>query len=102
MPGPRKAARICAVVEGEPCRAAKQSKAGNAGRSAFQTMTLLDAPRYDAARARRIRSIKIAVFLAIVLGAFSTWWSWNWPEEHRVNTFLATVESGDQSKACGI
>jgi len=67
-----------------------------------EAMTLLDAPRYDSARARRIRNIKIAVFMAVVLGAFGTWWFWNWPEEHRVNTFLATVESGDQSKAYGI
>jgi len=65
-------------------------------------MTLLDAPKYDAARARRMRNIEIAVFVAVVLGAVGTWWFWNWPEEHRVNTFLAAVESGDQPKAYGI
>jgi hypothetical protein len=65
-------------------------------------MTLLDAPKYDAARARRSRNIVIALFVVVVLGAFGTWWFWNWPEDHRVSTFLATVQSGDLSKAYGV
>ncbi len=62
-------------------------------------MTLLDAPRYDAARARRFKNIKIALFMLVVLGTSGTWWFWNWPEEHHVNMFLSSVESGDLAKA---
>lgn len=65
-------------------------------------MTLLDAPKYDAARARRKRNLKVAIFVAVLLGAFGTWWFWNWPEEHQVNVFLTAVESGDLTKAYGI
>jgi hypothetical protein len=49
-------------------------------------MTLLDAPKYDAARARRSRNIVIALFVVVIFGAFGTWWFWNWPEEHRVRS----------------
>jgi len=62
-------------------------------------MTLLDAPKYDAARERRHKHIVIAVFVLAVLSAFGTWWFWNWPEEHHVSGFLKTVESGDLTKA---
>ena len=65
-------------------------------------MTLLDAPKYDAARARRSRNIVIALFVVVILGAFGTWWFWNWPEEHRVRTFLSAVQSGDPVKAYGL
>jgi len=65
-------------------------------------MTLLDAPRYDAARARKRRNIGIALIVVVLLGAAGAWWFWNWPEEHRVNTFLAAVESGEMTKAYGI
>jgi hypothetical protein len=64
-------------------------------------MTLLDAPKYDAARERRHKHIVIAVFVLAVISAVGTWWFWNWPEEHRVSTFLAAVEAGDQTKAYG-
>jgi hypothetical protein len=83
-------------------RAPEQRCARDFGRRAIRIMTLLDAPKYDAARARRVRNIEIALFVVVVLGIFGTWWFWNWPEEHRVSTFLATVESGDQAKAYGI
>jgi len=65
-------------------------------------MTLLDPPKYDAACDRRVRNIEIALFVVVLLGAFGTWWFWNWPEEHRINVFLTTVESGDLAKAYGI
>jgi hypothetical protein len=65
-------------------------------------MTLLDAPNYDAARARRTTKLLVALFAAVVVCVGATWWMWNWPEEHRVNGFLATVQSGDLSKAYGI
>jgi hypothetical protein len=69
---------------------------------ALQTMTLMDAPKYDAVRERRHKHIVIAVFVLAVLSALGIWWFWNWPEEHRVNAFLATVESGDLAKAYGL
>lgn len=66
---------------------------------ALQTMTLMDAPKYDAVRERRHKHIVIAVFVLAVLSALGTWWLWNWPEEHHVSGFLKTVESGDLTKA---
>jgi hypothetical protein len=68
----------------------------------LQNMTLMDAPMYDAVRERRHKHIVIAVFVLAVLSALGIWWFWNWPEEHRVNAFLATVESGDLAKAYGL
>jgi hypothetical protein len=68
----------------------------------LETMTLMDAPKYDAVRERRHKHFVIAVFVLAVLSAFGTWWCWNWPEEHHVNSFLKTVESGDLTKAYGL
>lgn len=65
-------------------------------------MTLMDAPKYDAARERLQKHIVIAVFVLTVLSALATWWFWNWPEERCVNRFLTTVESGNLTKAYGI
>lgn len=65
-------------------------------------MTLLDAPSYNARRARIIRNSIIGVIIAIVVLAICTWWFWNWPAEHRVNRFFAAVESGNLPKAYGI
>ncbi|MGA3346621.1 MAG: hypothetical protein ABSC76_17330 [Terracidiphilus sp.] len=48
-------------------------------------------------RARLLEAVATAV-----LSAFGTWWFWNWPEEHHVNSFLKTVESGDLTKAYGL
>jgi hypothetical protein len=36
-----------------------------------------------------------------VLAGF-LWWFWDWPQEHRVNQFFATVEAKDLPKAFGI
>ncbi len=65
-------------------------------------MTLLDAPRYDARKARIRRNILIAVVVAIPFIAFFTWFWWNWPEEHRVNKFFQAVEARDYSRAYGL
>jgi hypothetical protein len=62
-------------------------------------MTLLDAPKYNAARARLIRNSIIATVVAIVVIAAATWWFWDWPEQHRVNNFLSAVEAKDFNKA---
>ena len=66
------------------------------------SMTLLDAPRYDARKARIRRNIIIGVIIAIPFIAFFTWFWWNWPEEHAVNRFFSAVEVKDYSKAYGI
>ena len=65
-------------------------------------MTLLDAPSYDARRARIRRNILIGILVAIPFLAFFTWYFWNFPEEHRVNTFFHAVEAKDYPMAFGI
>ncbi len=62
-------------------------------------MTLLDAPVYNARRARTIRNSLIGLLVAAILIPILCWIFWDWPEQHRVNHFLATVESGDLNKA---
>ena len=64
-------------------------------------MTLLDAPIYDAQRAKTIRNSIIGGLIAAVVLGLLTWNFWNWPEQHRLNHFLTTVESGDFEKAYG-
>ncbi len=44
----------------------------------------------------------IGAFVLEILGAFGTWWFWNWPEEHHANRFLTTVETGNLAQAYGI
>ena len=46
-------------------------------------MTLLDAPTYNARRARVIRNSIIAGLVAVVVIAAATWWFWNWPAQRR-------------------
>ena len=65
-------------------------------------MTLLDAPTYDPAKARRRRNILIASLVAVLVIAGLAWYFWDWPEEHLVNQFFAAVESGDMPRAFGI
>ncbi len=74
-------------------------------------MTLLDAPTYNAAHARRNRNILIAIVAIIVLVAvvgflgFVTGHGWFFntlPSEHRVNKFLDTVEAKDFAKAYAV
>ena len=62
-------------------------------------MTLLDAPKYNARRARVIRNSIIAAVVAIILIAAGTWYFWDWPEQHRLNNFFAAVQSQDLNKA---
>lgn len=71
-------------------------------------MTLLDAPTYNAARAKRNRNIIIAVIVVIVaigfigvLGFVSGhgWFFSTIPSEHRVNKFLSAVEAQDFTRA---
>jgi hypothetical protein len=62
-------------------------------------MTLLDAPIYNARRARAIRNSILGVLIALVVASLLAWAFWDWPEQHRLNHFLATVESGDLNTA---
>ena len=64
-------------------------------------MTLLDAPQYNAARAKTIRNVTIAVVVLLLVGGFCTFWFWTWPAQHRIDGFLKTVEAGDFAKAFG-
>ncbi len=77
-------------------------------------MTLLDAPVYDAARARRRQTMlwtALGVLLAMLIGSWLASgmpvdWPWNWWTHFRgrmtVNQFLSAVESNDLQKAYGI
>jgi hypothetical protein len=62
-------------------------------------MTLLDAPKYDAQRENLKRNIVIAALVFVLVGGFFAFWFRNWPAEHRINNFLASVESGDFNTA---
>lgn len=65
-------------------------------------MTLLDAPQYDAAKARKRRNMLItALVFCFVLAGF-LWYFWDWPQEHLVNQFFAALEEHDLPKAFGI
>ena len=65
-------------------------------------MTLLDAPQYDARKARIRQRILIGTLIAIPFIAFFTWYSWNWPEEHRVNKFFHSIEAKNYAGAFGV
>ena len=65
-------------------------------------MTLLDAPIYDPAKARR-RKIKIAVaIVAVIVLAGLAWMYRNWPEEHAVDKFFTALQHQDYETAYGI
>ena len=65
-------------------------------------MTLLDAPAYNADRARKRRNAIIGVLIGLVVLGIFVFIFWNWPAEHRVNRFFAAVEAQDYPKAFGI
>lgn len=65
-------------------------------------MTLLDAPVFNAARAKKRRNLLIIVSVLVVVLAGLTWWFWDLPQEHKVNQFFAAVEAQDFPKAFGI
>jgi len=65
-------------------------------------MTLLDAPPYDPAKARR-RTIKIAAaVLAVVVLAVLAWMYRNWPEEHLVDKFFTALQQQEFETAYGL
>jgi hypothetical protein len=77
-------------------------------------MTLLDAPAFDAARARRRQTIlysALGLFIVLFIGSWFVAdmpvdWPWNWWTHFRgrmtVNHFLDAVEQNDMAKAYGI
>lgn len=73
-------------------------------------MTLMDAPTFDARRAQRTRILSITGVVLLVIALIGTllwflqvpWQFWHWPSDHRVNKFMAAVESGDLNKAYGL
>jgi hypothetical protein len=65
-------------------------------------MTLLDAPSFNAARARKRRNMIILSIVALIVIGIFVWISWNWPAEHRVNRFFTTLEQQQFEKAYGI
>lgn len=77
-------------------------------------MTLMDAPKFDAARARRRSEIfygTLAFLFVFLVGMWFftgrpidypwTWWTY-WAGERDVNQFLLAVESNDLNRAYGI
>jgi hypothetical protein len=73
-------------------------------------MTLMDAPAFNARRARRNHALAITGIVAVVVVAIGAWlwflqipWQvWHWPADHKINNFFAAVESGDLQKAYGL
>lgn len=65
-------------------------------------MTLLDAPVYDAARARRRKIMIGGAILAVLLLAFLGWWFRNWPEERVVDHFFAALQKQDYESAYAV
>ena len=77
-------------------------------------MTLLDAPKFDAARARRQQQILWGAVGLLVVLFVGSWivsgrpvdWPWNWLTHLRgrstINTFLSDVEKNDLSSAYGM
>ncbi len=77
-------------------------------------MTLLDAPSFDAARDRRIRTILysgLGLFVVLFIGSWllagmPVDWPWNWWTHFRArstaNQFLDAVQKNDMQKAYGI
>jgi hypothetical protein len=65
-------------------------------------MSLLDAPVYDEARARRRSRLIIGGVVVIAILSGLVWWYRYWPEEHAVNKFFTVLEKQDYEGAYGI
>ena len=65
-------------------------------------MTLLDAPAYNAGRARKRRNAIIAGIVGVLILGALVFVFWNWPAEHRVNRFFAALEGQQFEQAYGI
>ncbi len=73
-------------------------------------MTLLDAPAFNARKARMVHNLSITGIVIAVIAGIATWlwflqipWQfWHWPADHQINQFLGAVEGGDLQKAYGL
>jgi hypothetical protein len=73
-------------------------------------MTLLDAPAFNARRAKRNHVLTVTSLVVVVVAGITAWlwflqipWQvWHWPADHKVNQFVATIEGGDLQKAFGM
>jgi hypothetical protein len=65
-------------------------------------MTLLDAPTYDPAKARKRNKILIGSGVTLLVVAIFLWFFWNWPQEHLVNQFFDAIQAKDMPKAFAI
>jgi hypothetical protein len=72
-------------------------------------MTLLDAPAFNARKARRNHVLAVTSGVVCVVAAMAAylwflqtpWQLWHFVPDHKVNQFMATLESGDFAKAFG-
>jgi hypothetical protein len=65
-------------------------------------MTLLDAPPYNPARARRRKLAIVACVLGAILLTALSWIYRNWPEEHEVDKFFTALQHQQYEAAYGI
>ena len=74
-------------------------------------MTLLNAPEYNARRETRNRNLLVGAGILVLLSAVLCvggyllghgWFFSNLPVEHRIDTFLTTLQNKDYNKAYGI
>jgi hypothetical protein len=73
-------------------------------------MTLLDAPAFNARRARRNQILGITALILVIVAGIGTflwflqtpWWFWHYFADRRVNNFFVAAESGDLQKAVGL
>jgi hypothetical protein len=65
-------------------------------------MTLLDAPTYDPAKARRRKMLIVVAVVAVLVFAALAWMYRNWPEEHAVDRFFTALQQQQYETAYGI
>jgi hypothetical protein len=65
-------------------------------------MTLLDAPIYDPAKARRRRILIAAAIVGVLVLAALAFLYRNWPEEHAVDKFFSALQQQQYETAYGI
>jgi hypothetical protein len=65
-------------------------------------MTLMDAQRFDEARARRRRTVIIVTVLAVLFLAWLGYHLRNYPERHAVDKFFTALQNKDYEGAYGI
>jgi hypothetical protein len=72
-------------------------------------MTLLDAPAFNARKAHRNQVLGVTALVVVIVGGIAAylwflqipWWLWHFPADHKVDKFMATVESGNLQAAFG-